>query len=63
LRSAFGLIFSLIFAKIFEKSWEAKNKLKGSRKTKHLQCFQPTREEVVGDLFPLKGNGIQISLK
>jgi tRNA (guanine-N7-)-methyltransferase len=29
------------------------NKLKGSRKTKHL-LFQPTREEVVGDLFPLK---------
>jgi hypothetical protein len=30
-------------------------KLKGFK----TEYFQPTREEVVGDLFPLKGNGIQ----
>jgi hypothetical protein len=50
----FGLINFLNFAKIFQKSWEAKNKLKGSGKMKHLLMFSTNKEEVVGDLFPLR---------
>jgi hypothetical protein len=40
-----------------------KNKLKGSGKMRHLLMFSTNKEEVVGDLFPLKGSGTLISLK
>jgi hypothetical protein len=58
----FGLINFLNFAKIFQKLG-SKNKLKDSGKMRHLLMFSTTREEVVGDLFPLKGSGTLISLK
>jgi tRNA (guanine-N7-)-methyltransferase len=40
--------------KYFEKVG-SKNKLKDSRKTKHLQTFSTNEKELVTDLFPLKG--------
>ena len=42
--------------KIFYKSVGSKNKLKRFKENETFNnVFQPTREEVVGDLFPLKG--------
>ena len=48
-------LYSLILLKIFVKVG-SKNKLKRFRENETFQnVFQPTREEVVGDLMPLKG--------
>ncbi len=51
------LYISLILPKYSEKVG-SKNKLKRFKENETFNnVFQPTREEVVGDLFPLKGNG------
>ena len=50
------LLYFLNFAEIFNKSVGSKNKLKRFKENETFNnVFQPSREEVVGDLFPLRG--------
>lgn len=49
-------LYFLNFAKILRNVVGSKNKLKRFKENETFEnVFQPTREEVVGDLFPLKG--------
>ncbi len=55
-KTILGLIYFLNFTKTLNIIVGSKNKLKRFKENETFNnVFQPTREEVVGDLFPLKG--------